>query len=182
MPVGNMKAVVATSSVAPSITVQLRAPLTIQTYQPRSVVTTLIFEKLDYNSKEVPWDYQEQAKTKMINTAITHGMTSHPVYSSTTSPIIEELDGATFHAVEIMQAVKIREKKKSNEVKISKKEKMVASEMLKYRYQPKIGLGVKSDGIVEPIQLKHQNNTFGLGYEPILGKLLNMRSEKKVFV
>ncbi|MCE5166971.1 hypothetical protein HAX54_031877, partial [Datura stramonium] len=59
---------------------------------------------------------------------------------------------------------------------------MVALEMLKYGYQPKIGLEVKYDGIVEPIQLKHRNNTFGLGYEPILGKLHNMQSEKKVFV
>ncbi|MCD7465136.1 hypothetical protein HAX54_000678 [Datura stramonium] len=48
--------------------------------------------------------------------------------------------------------------------------------------QPKTGLGVKSDRIVEPIQLKHQNNTLGLGYEPILEKLHNMQSEKKVFV
>ncbi|MCE3216252.1 hypothetical protein HAX54_005742 [Datura stramonium] len=82
----------------------------------------------------------------------------------------------------IMQAVKVREKKESDDVKISKTAKMVASEMLKYRYQPKIRLGVKSDGIIEPIQLKHQNNTFGLGYESTLGKLHNMHLEKKVFM
>ncbi|MCE5166322.1 hypothetical protein HAX54_017471 [Datura stramonium] len=35
----------------------------------------LIYKKLDYNSKEVPWDYQAEEKTKMINTATTHGMT-----------------------------------------------------------------------------------------------------------
>ncbi|KAG5590476.1 hypothetical protein H5410_040990 [Solanum commersonii] len=33
---------------------------------------------------------------------------------------------------------------------------MVSSEMLKYEYQPKSGLGPKSNGIVEPIQLKQQ--------------------------
>ncbi|MCE0481100.1 hypothetical protein HAX54_038511 [Datura stramonium] len=185
MPIRSTEAVAATSSVAPFITVQLRTPLTIQTYQPRFVLTTIISKKLDYNSKAVPWDYQEEAKTKIINTAIVHGMTrelSHPVYSSTTSPIIEELDGATFHVVEIMKVVKVRERKEFDEVKISKTTKMVASEMLKYGYQPKTGLGVKSDGIVEPIQLKHLNNTFGFGYAPILGKLCNMQLEKKVFL
>ncbi|MCD7465785.1 hypothetical protein HAX54_001943 [Datura stramonium] len=73
--VGNTKAVAATSSVAPFITDQLRAPLTIQTYQPRSVVTTTISKKLDYNSKVVPWDYKAEAKTNIINTATAHGMT-----------------------------------------------------------------------------------------------------------
>ncbi|MCD7467738.1 hypothetical protein HAX54_005350 [Datura stramonium] len=48
--------------------------------------------------------------------------------------------------------------------------------------KPKTGLGVKSNGIIKPIQLKHQNNTFELGYEPILGKLCNMQLEKKVFM
>ncbi|MCE5166178.1 hypothetical protein HAX54_015398 [Datura stramonium] len=75
MAVGNIEAVVAESSVAPFVTVQLRAPLTIQAYQPKSVVATLISKKLDYNSKEVSWDYQAEAKTKMISTAIAHGMT-----------------------------------------------------------------------------------------------------------
>ncbi|PHT36176.1 hypothetical protein CQW23_23876 [Capsicum baccatum] len=47
--------------------------------------------------------------------------------------------------------------------------KMVTSEMLKYGYQPKIGLGPRADGILWPIQLKHQRGTIGLGYEPISG-------------
>ncbi|KAG5614334.1 hypothetical protein H5410_014158 [Solanum commersonii] len=47
---------------------------------------------------------------------------------------------------------------------------MVASEMLKYGYQPKNGLGPKSVGIVKPIQLKHQRGTNKLGYEPALGR------------
>ncbi|KAM3288569.1 hypothetical protein P3S67_021999 [Capsicum chacoense] len=44
---------------------------------------------------------------------------------------------------------------------------MVASEMLKYGYHPKIGLEPRADGIVEPIQLKQQKGTIELGYEPI---------------
>ncbi|KAH0720113.1 hypothetical protein KY284_005143 [Solanum tuberosum] len=42
--------------------------------------------------------------------------------------------------------------------------------MLKYGYQPKNGLGPKSNGIVEAIQLMHQRGTNGLGYEPASGR------------
>ncbi|MCE3050464.1 hypothetical protein HAX54_047281 [Datura stramonium] len=84
-----------------------------------------------------------------------HGELSHPVYSATTSPTIEELDGVAFHAVEIMQAMKISAQNRPR---------------------------VKSDGIIDPIQLKHQNNTFGLRYEPTLRRACNMQSETKVFV
>ncbi|MCE5166180.1 hypothetical protein HAX54_015403, partial [Datura stramonium] len=59
---------------------------------------------------------------------------------------------------------------------------MVASEMLKYGYQSKTGLEVKFDCITKPIQLKNQNNTFGIGYETTIGKACNMQSGKKVFV
>ncbi|KAM3323717.1 hypothetical protein P3S67_004868 [Capsicum chacoense] len=50
---------------------------------------------------------------------------------------------------------------------MSSAEKIVALEMLKYGYQPKTGLGSRDDGIVEPIQLKYQRGSTGLGYEPI---------------
>lgn len=75
VPIGNTEAVATTASIAPFITVQLRAPLTIQTCQPRSVVTTIVAEKSNYNSKAMPCDYRAKAKAKMINTAIAHGMT-----------------------------------------------------------------------------------------------------------
>ncbi|KAG5632501.1 hypothetical protein H5410_004218 [Solanum commersonii] len=84
-----------TSSAQPVIIVQLREPLTVQTYLPRVVVTTLITKKPEYDTKAVPWDY---------------------------------------------------------------------------RARPKSGLGPKSNGIVEPIQLKHQRGTNDLGYEPALGR------------
>ncbi|PHU02994.1 hypothetical protein BC332_28245 [Capsicum chinense] len=42
---------------------------------------------------------------------------------------------------------------------VSIPKKMVESEILKYGYQPKTGLGLRADGIVEPIQLKHQKGT-----------------------
>ncbi|MCD7469542.1 hypothetical protein HAX54_008649, partial [Datura stramonium] len=73
--VRNTEVVAVTSLASLFIMVQLRAPLTIQTYQPRSIATTIITKKLGYKSKVVPWDYQEEEKTKMINTATAHGMT-----------------------------------------------------------------------------------------------------------
>ncbi|MCD9646239.1 hypothetical protein HAX54_035928, partial [Datura stramonium] len=82
---------------------------------------------------EFEWDHIE---------VVIHGELSHSVYSTTTSPIIEELNGATFHAIEIMQVVKVREKIESNELKMSKIAKMVATETVKYGYQPKNRLGV----------------------------------------
>ncbi|XP_015169313.1 uncharacterized protein [Solanum tuberosum] len=64
-----------TSSAQPVITVQLREPLTVQTYLPRVVVTTLIAKKPEYDTKAVPWDYRADAKGKMIDTAVAQGMT-----------------------------------------------------------------------------------------------------------
>uniref|UniRef100_M1DW54 Uncharacterized protein n=1 Tax=Solanum tuberosum TaxID=4113 RepID=M1DW54_SOLTU len=61
-----------TSSVQPVITVQLREPLTVQTYLPRVVVTTLIARKPEYDTKAVPWDYRADAKGKMIDTTLKH--------------------------------------------------------------------------------------------------------------
>ncbi|XP_049391611.1 uncharacterized protein LOC125856071 [Solanum stenotomum] len=59
-----------TSSAQPVIIVQLREPLTVQTYLPRVVVTTLIAKKPEYDTKAVPWDYRASAKGKMIDTAV----------------------------------------------------------------------------------------------------------------
>ncbi|PHT98135.1 hypothetical protein BC332_32934 [Capsicum chinense] len=42
---------------------------------------------------------------------------------------------------------------------------MVTLEILKKGFVPGRGLGVNLDGILEPIQLFKQKNTFGLGYE-----------------
>ncbi|KAG5620260.1 hypothetical protein H5410_005478 [Solanum commersonii] len=108
-----------TSSAQFDITVQLREPLTVQTYLPRVVVTTLIARKPKYNIKAL----------------------SHPILSVNFIPVADELDGAIFHTLEIMQDVK-----------------------------PKNGLGPKSNGIVEPIQLKLQRGINKLRYEPTSGR------------
>ncbi|MCE3216894.1 hypothetical protein HAX54_009017 [Datura stramonium] len=70
VPIGNLEADSITSSVAPFIMVQLRVPLTI----PKFLVTTIIINKLDYDSKEVLWDYRAEVKPKMIDTEAVHKM------------------------------------------------------------------------------------------------------------
>ncbi|KAG5630352.1 hypothetical protein H5410_002069 [Solanum commersonii] len=137
------------SLAQPIITVQLREPLTVQTYLPRVIVTTLIARELEYDTTAVPWDYRAEL--------------SHPTHSVNSIPITDELDGATFHTLEIMQAIRVNEEAEPEDTKLSSASKM-------YGYQPKSGLGPKSNGIVKPIQLKHQRGTNGLGYEPTLGR------------
>ncbi|KAG5571605.1 hypothetical protein H5410_061371 [Solanum commersonii] len=138
-----------TSSVQTVITIQLREPLTVQTYLPRVVVTTLIAKKPEYDTK---------AELR------------HPILSVNSIPVANELDRATFHTLEIMQAIRVGEEAEICNTKLSSAAKMVASEMLKYGYQLKNGLGPKSNGIVKPIQLKHQRGTNRLGYEPASGR------------
>ncbi|PHU23060.1 hypothetical protein BC332_08167 [Capsicum chinense] len=108
-----------------SINVQLRKPITVQTYLPRVIVTTLATKRFDYDTKAVPWDYRAKAKGKMLDVAAAKGMT---------------------------------------------------------RYQPKTGLGSRADGMVEPIHLKHQRGTRGLGYELISREACSERFRIKVFV
>ncbi|KAM3363351.1 hypothetical protein P3S68_018205 [Capsicum galapagoense] len=81
-----------------------------------------------------------------------------------------------------MQAAKINVEVMPAEAKMLNAEKMVALEMLKYGYQPKIGLGPRANGIVEPIQLKQQKGTKGLGYEPIFGKACSKGFRMTIFV
>ncbi|KAG5599949.1 hypothetical protein H5410_031319 [Solanum commersonii] len=88
-----------TSSTQPIITVQLREPLTIQTYLLR-------------------------------------------------------LDGATFHTLEIMQAVRVNEEAEPDDTKLSNAAKMVALEILKYGISQRVDLGqnqASDDHIVERI-------------------------------
>ncbi|KAG5614710.1 hypothetical protein H5410_014534 [Solanum commersonii] len=120
-----------TSLAQPVITVQLREPLTVQTYLPRVVVTALIVRKSEYDTKAVT----------------IHGELCHPIHSANSIPVTNEFDGDTFHTFEIIQVVRLNEEAKPEDTKLSSTVKMVASEMLKYRYQSKSGLEPKSNGI-----------------------------------
>ncbi|KAG5605388.1 hypothetical protein H5410_026880 [Solanum commersonii] len=91
----------------------------------------------------------------IVQTYLPRVVLSHPILFVNSIPVTDELNGATFHTLEIMQAVSVGEEAETGNTKLSSAAKMVASEMLKYVYQPKNGLGPKSNGIVEPIQLKH---------------------------
>ncbi|PHT59438.1 hypothetical protein CQW23_01801 [Capsicum baccatum] len=64
-----------------------------------------------------------------------------------------------------MQVRNTNEKIKPVQINILSAVKIFELEMLKYGYHPKKRLGPKANGIVEPIKLKHQRGTIGLGYE-----------------
>ncbi|KAM3282263.1 hypothetical protein P3S67_025908 [Capsicum chacoense] len=58
-----------------SINVQLREPITIQTYLPKLVVTTIAAKRPDFDTKIVPWDYRVESKGEIIDAAVAQGMT-----------------------------------------------------------------------------------------------------------
>ncbi|PHT50631.1 hypothetical protein CQW23_10378 [Capsicum baccatum] len=60
--------------------------------------------------------------------------------------------------------------------------KMVMLEILKYGYQPKIGLGPKADGIIELIQLKRHKGTTRLGYKLAYGGVCGERLGVTIFM
>ncbi|KAK4716429.1 hypothetical protein R3W88_014767 [Solanum pinnatisectum] len=64
-----------------------------------------------------------------------------------------------------MQVVRVNEEAEPDGTKLSNAAKIFVSEMLKYGYQRKSGLGPKSNGIAEPIHLKHQRGTKEFAYE-----------------
>ncbi|KAG5572254.1 hypothetical protein H5410_062020 [Solanum commersonii] len=142
--------------------------------------TPIYFPKANLPSADLPNQLKltERALLTWDRTeVIVHGELSHPIHSINSIPVTDELDGATFHTLEIMQAIRVNEEAEPEDTKLSSTTKMVASEMLKYGYQPKSGLGPKSSGIVEPIQLKHQKGTNGLRYEPALGGFHREKSD-----
>ncbi|KAG5590830.1 hypothetical protein H5410_041344 [Solanum commersonii] len=174
---------VMTSSMQHVITVQLREPLIVHTCFPSVVVTPLIARKPKYDTKAVPWDYRAGATGKTIDTTIAQGMTrsgSHPILYVNSISITNELDGATFHTLDIMQAVKVNEEAEPDDTKLSGSAKIVASEMLKYGYQPKSELRPKSNGIVEQIQLKDHHRSSKTIFVPEQALILNQAGDDDI--
>ncbi|XP_059315447.1 uncharacterized protein LOC132066075 [Lycium ferocissimum] len=105
------------------------------------------------------WNHQE---------IVIHGEGNNSIYPENSIPVIESverLDGSVFHIKETMCTTR------AERVKLPRVLMMVAWEMLKNGFKPGRGLGVNLDGIVEPIQLPGQKDTFGLGYEPTLEEI-----------
>ncbi|KAG5616507.1 hypothetical protein H5410_016331 [Solanum commersonii] len=76
--------------------------------------------KPEYDTKAVPWEYRA---------------------------IIDELDGATFHTLEIMQAIRVNEGVEPEDTKLSSAVKMVASEMLKRNSDLFVAMVGEEEGI-----------------------------------
>ncbi|XP_060179912.1 uncharacterized protein LOC132609777 [Lycium barbarum] len=105
-------------------------------------------------------DLEESIKPGEV---VIHGEGNNSLYPEVSIPPIESverLDGSVFHIKEIVCAVQ------AGKIKLPQALMMVAWEMLKNGFRPGQGLGLNSNGIVEPIQLPGHNHTFGLGYEP----------------
>ncbi|XP_049358814.1 uncharacterized protein LOC125823480 [Solanum verrucosum] len=146
-------------------------PILFQVMDVSSNYNLLLGRPWVHMARAVPSTLHQCVKFEWGHTEVTiHGELSHPIHSVNSIPVTDELDGATFHTLEIMQAIRVNEGAEPEDTKLSSAAKMVASEMLKYGYQPKNGLGPKSNGIIEPIQLRHQRGTNGLGYEPASGR------------
>lgn len=120
----------------------------------------ILFQVMDVSSNYNlllgrPWVYMARAVSFTLHRCVkfewgrtevtTHGELSHPIHSVNSIPITDELDGAPFHNLEIMQSIRAKEEGESTDAKLSKAAKMVASVMLKYGYQPKSGLRPKSN-------------------------------------
>ncbi|XP_060202527.1 uncharacterized protein LOC132630957 [Lycium barbarum] len=112
-----------------------------------------------HQSLKFVWNRQE---------IVIHGEGNNPIYPENSIPVIESverLDGSIFHIKEIMCTTQ------AERVKLPRVLMMVAWEMLKNGFKPGRGLGMNLDGIMEPIQLSDQKDTFGLGYEPTLEEI-----------
>ncbi|XP_055803488.1 uncharacterized protein LOC129872554 [Solanum dulcamara] len=158
-------------------------PVLFQVMDVSSNYNLLLGRPWVHVAKTVPSTLHQCVKFEWGHVEVTiHGELNHPIYSVNFIPVTEELDGAAFHTLEIMQAVRVDEKLESVGVKLSGAAKMVAAEMLKYGYHLKTGLGPRANGIVEPIQLKHQKGTTGLGYGSTSGQVHNRGSIKTMFV
>ncbi|KAM3360676.1 hypothetical protein P3S68_015530 [Capsicum galapagoense] len=57
VPTWNTEEIAIASPSQPFSTAQLREPITIQTYLPKVIATTLATGRFDYDTKAVPWNY-----------------------------------------------------------------------------------------------------------------------------
>ncbi|KAG5630815.1 hypothetical protein H5410_002532 [Solanum commersonii] len=103
------------------------------------------------DSKAVPWNYNKIAM----------------VYRG--KEIVEEAkegcDSIVYQSFEAISVNRFREGDPIIQPYISSSSSMVATTMLKYGYQPGKGLGLCSQGIVNPITLLRNQGTSGLGYK-----------------
>lgn len=147
-------------------------PILFQVMDVSSTYNLLLGRPWVHMVKVIPSTLHQCIKFECGRIEVTfHGELSHPISSASSVPVedrVKELDGATFHTLEIMQATKVGEKMESDVPKMSRAAKIVASEMLKYGDQPKEGLGPNINGNIKTIQLKHQKGTIGLGYDPTM--------------
>ncbi|KAH0635998.1 hypothetical protein KY290_036397 [Solanum tuberosum] len=99
---------------------------------------------------------------------IVHGEDDFPIYRDLSIPYIvakEGCDSVVYQSFEAVSVDRFREGDPIIQPCLSSSPSMVATTMLKYGYQSSKGLGLYSQGIVDPITLFGNQSTSGLGYK-----------------
>ncbi|XP_027771374.1 uncharacterized protein LOC114076473 [Solanum pennellii] len=147
------------------------------------VVFTIVFQVMDmetsYNfllgrpwihmARAIPSTLHQVVKFEYNNKEITvHREDDSPIYRDPSVPYIEAKEGCdsvVYQSFEVVSVDRFKEGESIIQSCIFSSASMVATMMLKYGYQPGKGLGVYSQGIVDPITLLGNQGTSGLGYK-----------------
>ncbi|KAG5595571.1 hypothetical protein H5410_036803 [Solanum commersonii] len=147
---------------------KLKGPIFVKPVQQLSVT----------DSKAVPWNYNKidvvyRGKENVEEVDEAGGLTRSgrydlPIYRDPSIPYIKEKEGCDSIAYQSFEAVSVDRFKEGDPIIqpcLSSFSLMVATTMLKYGYQPGKGLGLCSQGIVDPITLLGNQGTSGLGFK-----------------
>ncbi|KAK6780187.1 hypothetical protein RDI58_022371 [Solanum bulbocastanum] len=99
---------------------------------------------------------------------IVHGEDNLPIYRDPSIQYIEAKEGNDFVVYQSFEVILFDCFKEGDPIIqpcLSSSSSMVATTMLKYGYQPGKGLGLSSEGIVDPITLSGNQGTWGLRYK-----------------
>uniref|UniRef100_A0A0V0H2I2 Putative ovule protein n=1 Tax=Solanum chacoense TaxID=4108 RepID=A0A0V0H2I2_SOLCH len=85
-------------------------PILFQVMDVSSNYNLLLGRPWVHMARAVPSTLHQCVKFEWGHTEVTiHGELSHPIHSVNSIPVTDELDGATFHTLEIMQAIRVNE-------------------------------------------------------------------------
>ena len=118
------------------------------------------------------WDHQE---------VVVYGEESLNAHSSTIVPVEGPKNDQgpwVYQVTDTVSIEKIPEGKYLPNPKISSASVMVAYEMLKNGFIPGKGLGLSSQGIIQPVSLPENWGTFGLGFIPTANDVIRARKLK----
>ncbi|XP_016507809.2 uncharacterized protein LOC107825451 [Nicotiana tabacum] len=119
------------------------------------------------------WDRQE---------IVVHGDENLCAYNDTCAPFIEVGDNKgpwVYQAFETVSVEKIPEEECIPRLKLASASIMLATEMLKNGFVSGKGLGASLQGIVQPVSLRKNLGTFGLGFKPTWDEVKRLKRLNK---